>query len=205
MTSLPLSNPGVLRKPSAVFLDRDGVLIADDGLITLESHLRVLPGVPKALADLKGAGLKLVVVSNQPVVARGMLEEHQVIALHKVLEARLQALGAPPMDGFYFCPHHPNATLESYQMDCSCRKPKPGLLLRAAEELGLELSESFMVGDRPTDLLAGARAGCRTVWTQTGQHAAPLIETAEPIEKPPRADFVCEDLAQAAAWILETR
>jgi D-glycero-D-manno-heptose 1,7-bisphosphate phosphatase len=186
----------------AIFLDRDGVLIEDAGLVTEAPQLRILPGVPQALAALKAAGFRLVVVSNQAVVARGLLDEAGVRALQSELEARLEAHGAPPLDGFYFCPHHPKATLEAYRRDCPCRKPRAGLLLQAAQDLDLDLEGSFMVGDRPTDLLAGFRAGCRTVWTQTGQHEAAPIVTVEPEAAAPPADFVCADLAAAAAWIM---
>ena len=160
------------------------------------SQLEILPGVPEALATLKGAGFLLVVISNQAVVARGLLNEGQVKELHLTLEERLQALGAPGLDGFYFCPHHPRATLQGYRLDCDCRKPRPGLLFRAADDLGLDLARSFMVGDRPTDVLAGVRAGCRTIWTKTGQHDAALIETFEILDPMPTADFVCTDLAR---------
>lgn len=185
----------------AVFLDRDGVLIEDVDLLTEASRIRILPGVPEALARLKGAGYALVVVSNQAVVARGLLEEFQVLDLHQEVERRLMEAGAPALDGFYFCPHHPRATLPRYRTECPCRKPRPGMLVRASEALGIDLASSFMVGDRPTDILAGEAAGCRTVWVETGQHGAPAIETAE-VMKAPRPDHVCADLAQGAAWIL---
>ena len=184
----------------AVFLDRDGVLIRDAGLVLGPDDLQILDGVPEALSAL--AGYALVVVSNQAVVARGLLDEAGVLELQRDLEARLRARGAPELDGFYFCPHHPKATLERYRQDCPCRKPRPGLLLRAAQELDLDLGASFMVGDRPSDILAGIRAGCRTVWVQTGQHEAAPIETTEPFESAPRADHTGPDLMDAARWIL---
>lgn len=185
----------------AVFLDRDGVLIEDVDLLTESTRIRILPGVPEALARLKAAGFALLVVSNQTVVARGLLDEAQVLALHIEVEARLAASGAPPLDGFYFCPHHPKATLACYRCDCECRKPRPGLLLQAAREHGIDLASSFLVGDRPSDILAGAAAGCRTLWVETGQHQAPPIET---IDAPavPRPDFICADLRAGTRWIL---
>ncbi len=185
----------------AIMLDRDGVLIEDGGLLTGADQVRILPGVPEALAELKAAGFALLVVSNQPVVARGLLDEAGVLALQREVEARLLQAGAPALDGFYFCPHHPRATLPAYRQACPCRKPRPGMLLQAAAEHGIDLPASFMVGDRPTDLHAGARAGCRTIWVETGRHLAPLIETSEPLP-PLRPDHVCADLAQAARWIL---
>jgi len=185
-----------------VLLDRDGVLIQDSGLVTRPEDLRVLAGVPEALMRLKAAGFALVVVSNQAVVARGLLGEAEVMALQRLLEQRLVEAGGPALDGFHFCPHHPRATLARYRVDCGCRKPRPGLLLQAAEKLGFDLGASYMVGDRPTDLLAGVRAGCRTVWIQSGQHLAAPIETSEPPEAAPLPDHVCASLTEAAAWIL---
>jgi D-glycero-D-manno-heptose 1,7-bisphosphate phosphatase len=187
-----------------VFLDRDGVLVEDAGLLTRAEDIRILPGVPEGLRRLKEAGFLLVVVSNQAAVARGLLDLEAVEALHQVVVDRLGEAGAPPLDGFYFCPHHPQATLAAFRADCACRKPGPGLLLRAGEELHLDLGSCFMVGDRPTDILAGARAGCRTVWVRTGQHDAPLIQTTEKIETLSVADRQCPDLAAAADWILST-
>ena len=185
----------------AVFLDRDGVLIEDVELLTDVSGIRLLPGVAEALVILKEAGYALLVVSNQAVVARGLLSETEVRVLENEVEIRLVQEGAPPLDGFYFCPHHPKATLAAFRRVCECRKPRPGMLLKAAEEHGIDLSRSFMVGDRPTDLLAGARAGCRTIWVETGQHEAPLIETGEdPV--PVQADHVCSNLLEAVKWIM---
>ena len=190
---------------AAVFLDRDGVLIEDIDLLTRVDQLRVLPGVPQALKMLAEAGFQLVVASNQPVVARGLVTEVEVQAVHEHLEKLLIQAGASPFAGWYFCPHHPNATLPAYRQACDCRKPKPGLLLRAARELGLDLSASFMVGDRITDIIAGARAGCRTVLVQTGKHLEPPITTSEPLDKSIEPDYTCADLRAAAQWILKPR
>ena len=185
----------------AVFLDRDGVLIEDVIHLTGAERIHILPGVVEALAALKRAGFTLLVVTNQPVVARGMIDEAGVRALEQDLEARLAAAGAPALDGFYFCPHHPEATLPAYRQVCACRKPEPGMLLQGAREHGIDLPASFMIGDRPTDLVAGERAGCRSIWVQTGQHLAPAIITATPLPTP-RPVHVCADLAQATRWIL---
>jgi len=189
----------------AVFLDRDGVLIKDIHLLTNPEDIRVLEGVPQALRSLKQAGFKLIVVSNQTVVARGLLTEQEVYAINAEMERLLKQAGGPHLDGFYFCPHHPNATLPAYRIACECRKPRPGLLLRAAGEHNLDLSASFMVGDRITDIIAGARAGCRTVLVQTGKHVEPPIETVEPLDELVQSDHVCADLKAAAEWILQVR
>jgi len=189
----------------AIFFDRDGVLIEDVHLLTKPANIRILEGVPQALSRLQEAGFQLIVVSNQPVVARGMVTEQEVQAINAEMEHLLEQVGAPHIDGFYFCPHHPNATLPAYRIACECRKPKPGLLLRAACEHNLNLHSSFLVGDRITDISAGARAGCRTVLVRTGKHQASPIETAEPLDVSVKPDRVCADLKAAAEWILRTR
>lgn len=188
-----------------MFLDRDGVLVEDRGLVLQSEEFRILPGVPEALRRLHRAGFLLVLVSNQAVVARGLLSEPELLDLHAALERLLRAADAPPLDGFHYCPHHPAATLPAYRCECPCRKPRPGLLLRAAEELGIDLAASFMVGDRPTDLLAGSRAGCRPVWVQSGRHGDPPIETGEALAVEVVADFTGASLLEAATWILEAQ
>ncbi len=187
----------------AVFLDRDGVLIADADCLTDPCQIRILPGVPSALRRLKNKGFLLVIVTNQAVVARGLATEEKVRHVHQRLNEMLLAMNAPAMDAAYFCPHHPQATLSAYRGACECRKPNPGMLLRAAKEFGLNLGASFMVGDRPSDILAGARAGCRTIWVQTGRHADPPIETADSSMTVPEPTFTCADLAAATEWILQ--
>lgn len=192
-------------KRRCVFLDRDGVLVEDRGLQVEPAGFRILAGVPEALRRLRQAGFALVAVSNQAVVARGLIDEAGLEALHAHLGRLLVQLGGAPLDAFYSCPHHPAATLPAYRTNCACRKPRPGLLLRAAEEHGLDLAASFMVGDRLSDLQAGHRAGCRTVWIQSGRHSDRPIESPEPFDPTVPVAFTCTSLAEAAAWILEGR
>jgi D-glycero-D-manno-heptose 1,7-bisphosphate phosphatase len=144
----------------AVFLDRDGVLVRDVGPLTRADDIVLTPGVGPALSELHHAGFALLVVSNQTVLARGLLDENAVIELEREVERQILAAGGPKFGGFYFCPHHPRATRAELRTDCTCRKPAPGLLLRAAAEHGISLTESFMIGDRPSDVVAGFRAGC---------------------------------------------
>ncbi len=186
-----------------VFLDRDGVLIEEVHLLTRPEQIRVLPGVAEALHKLKAAGFHLIVVSNQTVISRGLATEAEVKAVNSHMEKLLE--NASLLDGIYICPHHPNATLASYRSNCDCRKPHPGLLRRAAQEHAINLKGSFMVGDRITDIIAGARAGCRTILVQTGNHLAPPIETVEPLDDTICPDYVCADLEAAAQWILEVQ
>jgi len=186
----------------AVFLDRDGVLIADVGPLVDADGVRVLPGVPDALSALAAAGYALVIVTNQTVVARGLASEQQLDELHGVLQDQLRQQGAPELDGIYVCLHHPSATLDRYRIDCDCRKPKPGLVLRAARELGLDLARSTIVGDRASDVVAGRLAGCATILVRSGAHLDPPIETTLELTETIPPDYVCDDLAEAASWIL---
>ncbi|MDP8244278.1 MAG: HAD family hydrolase [Candidatus Hinthialibacter antarcticus] len=187
---------------SAVFLDRDGVLIEDVHLLTQPQKIRVLPSVVDALINLHNNGFRLLVASNQTVVARGLLSEDEMYSLQKQIEDQLMQQGAPPIDGFYACPHHPQATLPAYRIDCQCRKPRPGLILHAAKEYQIDLSTSYMVGDRITDIHAGVAAGCKTVLVQTGAHVAPTIQTSDILDETIQPDFICKDLGDAAEWIL---
>ena len=193
------------RLNAAVFLDRDGVLIEDVDLLTTTDKIRVLDGVPQALHGLRQAGFRLIVVSNQAVVARGLATEADVSAINAEVERHLIEEGGPRLDGFYFCPHHPRATLPAYRVACECRKPRPGLLVQAAREHDLDLKSSFVVGDRITDVVAGASVGCRTVLVQTGKHYEPPIETVDPLDASVEPDHVCADLPEAATWIRSVR
>ncbi len=186
----------------AVFLDRDGVLVEDTGVITHSSMAHPLPGVAEALMNLHKAGALLVVVSNQSVLARGLLDEEGVIRIQRSIEDKLMSDGAPRLDGFYFCGHHPHADLEVWRSECDCRKPAPGLLLKAAKDLEIDLTTSFMVGDRPSDITAGHRAGCRTILVETGRHTAPPILTWQAFD-PVDPDVVCKGLKDASRYILE--
>ena len=182
----------------AAFLDRDGVLVCDSGLITEAGQFVLLEGVPEALWLLKRAGFRLIVVTNQAVVARGLVSERGLLVLHDAMQDFLMSQGAPRLDAIYACPHHPNASLREYRHECQCRKPRPGLLLQAAEENDLDLRQSFMIGDRLTDIAAGQRAGCGTILVQTGQHLAAPIQTVDNLENTLPPDYVEPHLYAAA-------
>jgi D-glycero-D-manno-heptose 1,7-bisphosphate phosphatase len=186
---------------AAVFLDRDGVLIEDREVLTRPDEIRVLPGVAEGLRRLKAAGFALIVITNQAVVARGRITEEQLGEIHAEMRRLLERAGAPPLDAIYYCPHHPEAALPEYRTACQCRKPRPGLILRAAVERDLDLPRSVLVGDRITDIIAGQRAGCRTVLVESAATGAPPIVTLEPMDESLRPDYVCSDLVAAADWI----
>jgi D-glycero-D-manno-heptose 1,7-bisphosphate phosphatase len=189
----------------AVFLDRDGVLVPDDGALLDPADVRLLDGVGPALAALKSAGFVLVLVTNQAVVARGWITEVQLGAIHDELNRRLRAAGGPGLDAVYACPHHPHADVPAYRVVCECRKPRPGMLRQAASELGLHLPTSIMIGDRRTDVQAGVRAGCRTVLVEGPRTVEPPIITLEPADPAVRPDHTASSLAEAVRWILEIR
>ena len=186
----------------AVFLDRDGVLVRDTGLITNSSQFVILEGVPKALWLLKRAGFRLIVVTNQAVVARGLISEGDLVGLHDSMQRLLMAKGAPKLDAIYACPHHPNANIPEYRLECHCRKPRAGLLLQAAKENDIALGQSFMIGDRLTDIAAGQRAACGTILVQTGQHLAAPIQVVDHLENTPTPDYVEPHLYSAADRII---
>lgn len=153
---------------TALFLDRDGVLIEEVEYLARPEQVRLISGAAAAVRRANDAGLKVVVVSNQSGVARGRFPEAVLPEVHRVISAKLLEEAGAVIDAFYYCPHHPTEGLGSFRIDCECRKPKPGMLLAAANELIIDLSKSWMVGDRLTDLRAGAAAGCRTILVQTG-------------------------------------
>ncbi len=186
----------------AVFLDRDGVLCPDRGLVTAADEIELYPSAPASIRRLNEAGFSVVVVTNQPVVARGLATEADVQAMNCRVQELLRKSGGSRIDGFYYCPHHPNATLPQYRTACQCRKPRSGLLLQAAAEMALDLAASYMVGDRPSDIAAGRRAGCATVLVETGQHTAPPIESPDDMTADAKPDHVRPDLAAAVELIL---
>lgn len=187
---------------AGVFLDRDGVLIRDLNNLTRVEQVDLISGSAAAVRRLCHTGFPVIVVTNQAVVARGWTTEREVEQIHEYLRRLLHAQGAQ-VTAFYFCPHHPNANLAEYRTNCECRKPRPGMLLQAAEELGLDLARSYMVGDRITDILAGHAANCTTILVESGRHTAPPIETVDPIDRNVGEDCRCRDLAAATEWILQ--
>jgi len=186
----------------AVFLDRDGVVVKDIDLLTDIKQIIIPSDVPNALLKLKEAGFKLIIVSNQAVVARGLISEKNVENINSEIERQIVELGGPKFDAVYFCPHHPNATLSEYRVECECRKPRTGMLTQAAKEHNIDFTNSFMIGDRITDIIAGKNAGCETILLETGMHREKTIVTVDEIDGNIQPDFKCENLLTAAEWIL---
>lgn len=192
-----------VKSERAFFLDRDGVLIEEVDLLTNAGQIRVLPGVVEAIQAIHEHGYLSVVVTNQTVVARGLIDETELGRVHDHLREQLVQAGAPQVSAFYTCPHHPHADVARYRVECTCRKPKPGLLERASEEMGIDLSMSFMIGDRLSDVTAGKRAGCTTALVESGAHRAPPI-VGMPSE-PLMPDHRFADLREAVHTLLQGR
>jgi D-glycero-D-manno-heptose 1,7-bisphosphate phosphatase len=187
----------------AVFLDRDGTVIEEVNYLRRIEDMQVYPFTPEALRRLREQGFLTVVVTNQSAVARGFLNEDELRQLHAALQTRLEAAGAT-VDAYYYCPHHPEAALEQYRRACPCRKPEPGLILQAAEEHGIELSASYVIGDRIGDIRAGHAAGCRSVLVRTGYGAIAAAEVENLQQGGDAAgvpDYLAENLLEAADWI----
>lgn len=148
-------------KNRAILLDRDGVINAmwlehEHGTVDSPANpdqFQLLPGVPEAIRRLRRLGFRIVVVSNQPGIAKGKMAPHLLDAITSEMENRLRLAGAS-LDGVYYCLHHPEAVLPAYRQSCECRKPQPGLLRRAAKELGIDLGRSYMIGDGLNDIQA---------------------------------------------------
>lgn len=147
----------------AAFIDRDGVLNVDHGYVYRAEDFEWLPGAVQALQRLQAAGYALVIVTNQSGVARGMYTEADVARLHDFVEDDLRRQGVQ-LTGIYACPHHPQAALEAFRQECDCRKPRPGLILRAVVEHGLDPGRSCLFGDKASDIEAGRAAGVARCW-----------------------------------------
>ena len=175
-------------KKGAVFLDRDGVINAyvynsEFGTVDSPAHpdeFALLPGSAQAIAELNRLGLPVIVVSNQPGIAKRKFTPALLTAMTEKMRIDIQNAGGC-LDGVYYCLHHPESQIPEYRISCGCRKPSPGLLIQAAEELGLNLAKSYMVGDGVTDVLAGARAGTTTIFVS------------------PRKCYVCDELVKQNA------
>lgn len=181
----------------AVFLDRDGTLIEERGYLDRLDLLHVFPWTADALRLLRRAGFATIVITNQSAIARGIIDESFLAAVHRELDARL-APGGGVIDAYYFCPHLSDAPKAQYRQACRCRKPGPGMIERACRDLQIDPARSIMIGDRWLDVLCGRAAGTRSVLVKTG-HGAHESETPPDDVRP---DAILNNLMEAAGWIL---
>ncbi len=172
-----------------LFLDRDGTLVHSRPYPSQPEHLRLYEGVGPALRRLQADGFRLVVITNQSGIARGYFDEVALARMHAHLADELARYDVR-LDGLYHCPHHPAGIIAELAIVCECRKPQPGMLLRAAAELAIDLRRSWFIGDVLDDVEAGNRAGCRTILVDLGTESPP----ARPIRKP---DYIARDTCHA--------
>jgi len=145
----------------AVFLDRDGTLNVEVNYLYKPEDLRFIPGIIEAIRFWNEAGYLVVVVTNQAGVARGYYSEDDVIRLHEYINQQLETAGAH-IDAFYYCPHHPEYGIGKYKVDCNCRKPKTGMLEKAISDFDIDVQESYLFGDKPSDIEAGEKLGIKS-------------------------------------------
>jgi len=195
----------IMKKHPAVFLDRDGTLIEEVGYLDRLERLKLFPDSATAIRLINESGMKAVVATNQSGIARGYFTEAVVEMLHDHLQKLLQAEGAQ-IDRFYYCPHHPTEGTGSYRIVCTCRKPEAGMLRQAAEEMNLDLSRSYLIGDMPTDIEAASKAGTKSVLIRNngvpGQSPDFIVEGRNGRSGP---DWVSASLLDAVRWILQDR
>jgi D-glycero-D-manno-heptose 1,7-bisphosphate phosphatase len=183
-----------------VFLDRDGTINEQMGYINHISRFHLLPGVGPAIRLLNEKSIPVAVATNQSGLARGYFPPELLGAVHDRMQALLAAEGAR-LDGIFVCPHHPDAEVSAYRMDCDCRKPKIGLFTRAAAALDIDLARSYVIGDRWSDVRAAANCGATSILVLTGYGRGELAYIGPQQKVQPR--FVAEDLQEAAEWILK--
>ncbi len=182
-----------------MFLDRDGTINEQMGYINHISRFHLLPGVAEAVRLLNDRQVPVVVVTNQSGLARGYFPPALLDEVHEKMAGQLAQKGAH-IDGLYICPHHPEAKEEQYRRECCCRKPKTGLLEQAAVEMNLDLTRSFMVGDRWSDLKCAVQAGATPILVLTGYGRGDLQYIGPQQEIRPA--YVADDLLGAARWII---
>jgi D-glycero-D-manno-heptose 1,7-bisphosphate phosphatase len=179
---------------AAVFLDRDGTIIEDTGYVSSPEQVKFLPGAIEAIKMLSDAGYKIIIISNQSGVARGLITEDMLQTIDKLIHRTILNGGAH-VDGSYYCPHHPEHGVYPYRQACECRKPHTGLIKKAVKEHNLDLARSLMVGDHATDIETAERAGIKSVFVMTGHGE----EEKKSLKYQP--EHFAPDLLAAAKWI----
>ncbi len=188
----------------AIFLDRDGVInelvyYPDHGIVDSPfsvDHLRIYPWTSEAICTLHEMGFKVILVSNQPGVAKGFFPMETFEVIRKTIVDRLTQDGAV-LDGEYYCMHHPNATVDELRINCNCRKPESGLILQAAEDMNIDLASSWMIGDGLTDIQAGKTSGCKTILL--GRIKCELCDLMDEMDA--RPDVIASNLLEAVQVI----
>jgi len=186
----------VMNKYKAIFLDRDGTINEEVDYLCRLDQLRIFPVAAAAIRQINEAGMKTVVVTNQSGVARGFFDEAFIATVHDRIEESLEKEGAR-IDRFYYCPHHPTEGMPPYRRECNCRKPKPGMLLRAAEELHIDLTRSYVIGDSRRDIDMAEAVGAQGILVRTGH--------GDRYREPGNAVHIADDILEAVEWIMRNR
>ena len=184
----------------AIFLDRDGTLNEEDGHITSPEKFRLYSYAAEAVRLINQSGRMAVVLTNQSGVARNFLTEATLLQIHERMEESLRLQGAR-IDAIYYCAHHPDYGSPPYRLDCDCRKPKPGLVERAARDFNLDLSRCYVIGDRYRDIEAGQVVGARGVMVMSGFGREEYDAGRQ--RWPRQPDHIAENLLEAVNWILD--
>lgn len=179
-------NTGV-KKP-AVFLDRDGVLTEEDSYITSLEQMKIFPYAAEAVRKIRQKGYYTIVITNQSGVARGLFTEEALREMNDYLMKQTN------VDAIFYCPHHPEGKVERYRKECVCRKPGTGMFEAACREFAIDMTKSYMIGDRAGDILAGKSAGVRTILLESGYGTARLEKEVIP-------DDIMQDLRDVAEWL----
>lgn len=184
----------------AIFLDRDGVVIEDIHHLHRQDQIRFIDGAGRVIKRFNDLGYLVFIVTNQPVVAYGMVSEEGVKRINDLIVSELEKDGGEITE-IYYCSHHPtNAKIEEYKVECECRKPSPGMLLMASREYGVDMNKSYMVGDRISDVIAGRDAGCKTVLIKTAESYRRISGKDYDLDVEP--DFIVNNLNEALEVIL---
>ena len=191
-----------MKKKPAIFLDRDGVIIEEVGHLDSLDKLMIFPSTFEAVRLINQSDFKTVVITNQAGVAKGLFTEAFVWQTHQYLQDALKNQNAF-IDAFYYCPHHPTEGTPPYRRICDCRKPAPGLFLKAAHDMDIDLFGSYMIGDRYRDIEAAHKAGSKGVLVRTG-YGKDILTNAGPDHETPQGkpEFIADDILQAVHWIL---
>ncbi len=178
----------------AVFVDRDGTINVDVDFLSSAGQLQLIPRSAEAIKELNDLGIPVVVITNQSGIARGLYSEDDLHRVHSAMDVMLKKHGATVL-AYYYCPHHPTDGIAPYLKDCECRKPKPGMLLRAKKKFGFNLKRSFIVGDKLVDVQAGKSVGAVAIQVSTGYGVKEKNLTAD------IRDYYAVDLFDAVQFI----
>jgi D-glycero-D-manno-heptose 1,7-bisphosphate phosphatase len=183
----------------AVFFDRDGTINEEAGYIRDLNNLKLISGAAEAIEKLRKSGFLAILITNQSGPARGYYSEDWVKKLNDRVQELLNENGTK-LDSMYYCPHLPDGTVPEYTKECDCRKPNTRLFLNAKNDFDIDLKNSFMLGDKATDVEAGHNAGCKSILLKTGYGEQVLSGTYQSV---PDADYIADDIVDAAEWILK--